>query len=103
VGLNVHETGIKVADEDPVCPINVEPHLLRMALAGHAAVVLPISLATSSSGAIVVLSPRHVDFVMTLVAGSVGALRCELIREISSSIQSVICSTYGSLNQSQSI
>jgi aspartate kinase len=84
VGLNVHETGLVVSAEDPPCPAppRFAGRHLTEELARHALVIVPGFLATRWDGAIVSLGRGGSDFSAVLLAVGLGAVRCELLKDV---------------------
>jgi aspartate kinase len=74
--LNVHETGLRQGGQRAV-----SAHLLR-ALDAHAVVIVPGFLATDDDEAIVSLGRGGSDLTAVTLAASVGASRCELIKDV---------------------
>ena len=84
-GLNVHETGLRIAPGSRgVGPEAVLFHgeRLHAALAAHAVVVVPGFLATDSGEMIVSLGRGGSDLTAVLLARSLGAARCELVKDV---------------------
>ena len=84
-GLNVHETGLRIsAGGRAAGPEAVLFHgeSLRAALANHAVVVVPGFLATDSADTIVSLGRGGSDLTAVLLARSLGAARCELVKDV---------------------
>ena len=84
VGLNVHETGLQFLAGDRTC--SGCPQLtggqLMTALAAHSVVVVPGFLATRWDGAIVSLGRGGSDLSAVLLAIGLGAVRCELVKDV---------------------
>lgn len=76
--LNVHETGLRPAHGTG----RATAAHLRRALATHAVVVVPGFLATDADGAIVSLGRGGSDLTAVRLAASVGASRCELVKDV---------------------
>lgn len=75
--LNVHETGLRAGLRG--APAGAP---LRRALDTHAVVVVPGFLATDADDAIVSLGRGGSDLTAVTLAASVGASRCELIKDV---------------------
>jgi len=83
VGLNVHETGLRVAEGgDPFGEITLHSEALDQALNHHRVVVVPGFLATSVGGSIVSLGRGGSDLTAVLLSIHLGALRCELVKGV---------------------
>lgn len=78
VGLNVHQTGV-TADDGRT---GLRLRRVRAALARHQAVVVPGFLATRAGGGIVSLGRGGSDLTAVLLAGGLGARRCELVKDV---------------------
>jgi aspartate kinase len=84
-GLNVHETGLRLSPGSVAAgPETVLFHgeNLRAALAAHAVVVVPGFLATDSADTIVSLGRGGSDLTAVLLARSLRAARCELVKDV---------------------
>ncbi len=85
LGMNVHETGLRVdlghgRTPSPV-DLRLNPLSLRAALARHDVVVVPGFLATSRHR-IVTLGRGGSDWSAVALAAALGASRCELIKDV---------------------
>jgi aspartate kinase len=84
VGLNVHETGLQIADAAGVN--SPRPTLvgrsLRHAVASHAVVIVPGFLAARADQAIVTLGRGGSDLTAVLLAIGLRASRCELLKDV---------------------
>ena len=81
-GANVHQTGL-VATGGPGSPRpTVEPFKLRALLAGHEVVVVPGFLACGGGNRVVSLGRGGSDLTAVVLATALGALRCELIKDV---------------------
>lgn len=83
VGLDVHETGLRLAHmigspSDVVC----QTAELLGAMEKHSVVVVPGFLATSANGAIVSLGRGGSDLTAVRLAQCLGASRCELVKDV---------------------
>lgn len=78
-GISVHETGIRVCDETEHITFN--PSTIRAALAVHRVVVVPGFLATRANR-VVTLGRGGSDWSAVLLAASLGAERCELVKDV---------------------
>lgn len=78
-GISVHETGIRVCDETEQITFN--PSTIRAALAVHRVVVVPGFLATRANR-VVTLGRGGSDWSAVLLAASLGASRCELVKDV---------------------
>ena len=78
-GVSVHETGLKVATGGD--RISFNPLSIRAALAVHRVVVVPGFLAVEGQR-IVTLGRGGSDWSAVLLAASLGASRCELIKDV---------------------
>ena len=78
-GVSVHEIGLKVLPGDDQITFN--PLSIRAALAAHRVVVVPGFLATHSQR-VVTLGRGGSDWSAVLLAASLGAARCELIKDV---------------------
>lgn len=79
VGLNAHQTGLRVPDEGTAIEFNLLP--LRAALATHDIVVVPGFLATRRH-AVVTLGRGGSDHSAVLLARAIGAAECVLIKDV---------------------
>jgi aspartate kinase len=79
VGLNVHETGLRVGAGDDRLELN--PLALRAALAHHSVVVVPGFLATRHQR-VVSLGRGGSDWTAVSLAAALGAHRCELFKDV---------------------
>lgn len=78
-GISVHEIGLSVCDGSE--RISFNPLSLRAALGAHRVVVVPGFLATRANR-IVTLGRGGSDWSAVLLAASLGADRCELIKDV---------------------
>ena len=80
-GLNVHETGVKIAKNVDGCDemIKVDPITLQMALAEHFAIVVPGSFGSIRDGTITNIGRGGAELTANVIAASLGAFRCEVI------------------------
>lgn len=78
-GISVHEIGLSVCDGSE--RISFNPLSLRAALAAHRVVVVPGFLATRANR-VVTLGRGGSDWSAVLLAASLGADRCELIKDV---------------------
>ena len=77
VGLNVHETGLRLAED-----ITLNPSRLKAALAGCSIVVVPGFLALGAGERIVSLGRGGSDLTAVLIAVALGATRCALVKDV---------------------
>jgi aspartate kinase len=83
VGLNVHETGVLVRESGGGANVvAVDSISLEKELSFQRLVVVPGFLGTSSGGAIVSLGRGGSDLTAVLVAISLRAVRCELVKDV---------------------
>jgi len=85
VGLNTHETGLRLGCGPRAAgPEAVLFHgqRLRAALEAHRVVVVPGFLATDAAETIVSLGRGGSDLTAVLLARSLGAARCELVKDV---------------------
>lgn len=81
-GLNVHETGLRVADREAATEsLVLNPLPLRAAIARHDAVVVPGFLATCRQQ-VVTLGRGGSDWSAVALAAALQASRCELIKDV---------------------
>jgi aspartate kinase len=78
-GVSVHEIGLKVVTGDDRIAFN--PLTIRAALSAHRVVVVPGFLAVDNHR-IVTLGRGGSDWSAVLLAASLGASRCELIKDV---------------------
>jgi aspartate kinase len=78
-GVSVHETGLRVCDETEQITFNAST--LRAALSAHRVVVVPGFLATRANR-VITLGRGGSDWSAVLLAASLGASRCELIKDV---------------------
>ncbi len=78
-GISVHETGLRVCDESDQITFN--PSSIRAALTAHRVVVVPGFLATRANR-VVTLGRGGSDWSAVLLAASLGAARCELVKDV---------------------
>jgi aspartate kinase len=83
VGLNVHETGLRVS-KSTNCNGGVQflAGQLRQALSQYSVAVVPGFLATKVDGSIVSIGRGGSDLTAVLLATSLRALRCELVKDV---------------------
>ena len=83
VGLNVHETGLRVSGSgDSYREISLNREAIDKALARYPAVVVPGFLATDAAGSIVSLGRGGSDLTAVLLSIYLGARRCELVKGV---------------------
>lgn len=83
VGLNVHETGLKVSRSDASCDeITLDRKAKDEALAHHRVVVVPGFLATSAGGSIVSLGRGGSDLTAVVLSIHLGARSCALVKRV---------------------
>jgi aspartate kinase len=83
IGLNVHETGLRVAGSgDSIGEITVDSGVLDEALTDHRVVVVPGFLATNASGSIVSIGRGGSDLTAVLLSIHLRAMRCELVKGV---------------------
>ena len=81
--LNVHQTGLHVADAgDAPGHSRVSPLRLLTQLAQHDVVVAPGFLARGPADAVVSLGRGGSDLTAVLLAAGLGAARCELLKDV---------------------
>lgn len=78
-GVSVHEVGLKVVPGDDRIAFN--PLSIRAALAEHRVVVVPGFLAVENHR-VVTLGRGGSDWSAVLLAASLGAARCELVKDV---------------------
>lgn len=78
-GISVHEVGLSVLPGDERIVLN--PLSIRAALAVHRVVVVPGFLATDQQR-VVTLGRGGSDWSAVLLAASLGAARCELVKDV---------------------
>jgi len=81
-GLNIHETGLGMPVDGDVRQVLVDSSVLLQELLAHRVVVVPGFLATTRTGGIVSLGRGGSDLTAVLLASSLGARRCELIKDV---------------------
>ena len=81
-GANVHETGLVAASAANTDRPTLNPLKLRALLAAHDVVVVPGFLARSNGDRIVSLGRGGSDLTAVLLAAALGALRCELVKDV---------------------
>jgi hypothetical protein len=87
-GLNSNESGVLWLEEEGRSgAITVEPKWLKKSLAEHTVAIVPGSLATKSDGTIVTVASGGADLTAVLLAQSLGASRCEFVKDFSESNQ----------------
>jgi aspartate kinase len=82
VGLNVHETGLRCSEPGQAEARPSLPSQLRSAFDLHSIVVVPGFFGTLTSGTIVSLGRGGSDLSAVLLAYELGAVRCELIKDV---------------------
>ncbi|MGH9711388.1 MAG: hypothetical protein ACRD4H_04445 [Candidatus Acidiferrales bacterium] len=82
VALSVHETGLRVRDETNNALVEAEPARIREALSRCAVVIVPGFLGVNQRGAIISLGRGGSDLTAVLLARSLGACRCELVKDV---------------------
>jgi aspartate kinase len=86
VGLNVHETGLRLADghgrQAGHTEITLNPLRVRAALADYSIAVVPGFLALGAGDRIVSLGRGGSDLTAVLIAVGLAATRCELIKDV---------------------
>lgn len=80
LGVNVHQAGI-VKDEDSL-EAQIRPLRLRAVLADHDVVIVPGFLARERGDGIVSLGRGGSDLTAVLLAAGLGAVRCELLKDV---------------------
>lgn len=81
--LDVQRTGLRVAARGlGVARAEFNSANIRAALAAHRVVIVPGFLATDNAGAIVTLGRGGSDLTAVLLAAGLGAMRCELIKDV---------------------
>lgn len=81
--LNVRQTGLRIAARGMgVAAAEFEATSIRKALATHRVAIVPGFLATDTAGRIVTLGRGGSDLTAVLLAAGLGALRCELIKDV---------------------
>lgn len=78
-GISVHETGLRICDQTE--QITFSPSTIRAALSVHRVVVVPGFLATRANR-VVTLGRGGSDWSAVLLAASLGAARCELVKDV---------------------
>jgi len=78
-GVSVHETGLRVCDQSEQITFN--PSSIRAALSAHRVVVVPGFLATRANR-VITLGRGGSDWSAVLLAASLGAARCELVKDV---------------------
>jgi aspartate kinase len=83
VGLNVHETGLRVPEVGDVRRgMTLDSSAIGEALAHHPVVIAPGFLATDAAGSIVSLGRGGSDLTAVLLAIHLDAQRCELVKGV---------------------
>lgn len=83
VGLSVHECGLRAPRPDEAAEhVVVEGSLLRQRIAGVQVAVVPGFLACGPGNRIVSLGRGGSDLTAVLLAAGLGAVRCELIKDV---------------------
>jgi aspartate kinase len=80
-GANVHQAGLVAADRTGTSRAVVHPLKLRALLAAHEVVVVPGFLACAGDR-VVSLGRGASDLTAVVLAAALGALRCELIKDV---------------------
>ena len=81
-GANVHQTGLSAMDQPDASRPAVDPSKLRALLARHDVVVVPGFLACGAGDRVVSLGRGGSDLTAVVLAAALGALRCELIKDV---------------------
>jgi aspartate kinase len=81
IGLNVEETGLRFSGTSGARPA-LDQTNLRPAIESNAIVVVPGFLATRADGATITLGRGGSDLTAVLLAVGLGALRCELLKDV---------------------
>ena len=79
LGLNIHETGLRLNGNDEVAFLR---HEIEEVFAGHSIVVVPGFFGTHNGGAIRSLGRGGSDLSAVLLAKGLDASRCELIKDV---------------------
>lgn len=79
VGLNIHETGLRLNGNDEVAFLR---HEIEEVFDGHSIVVVPGFFGTHNGGAIRSLGRGGSDLSAVLLAKGLDATRCELIKDV---------------------
>jgi aspartate kinase len=79
VGLNIHETGLRLNGNDEVAFLR---HEMEEVFDGHSIVVVPGFFGTHNGGAIRSLGRGGSDLSAVLLAKGLDATRCELIKDV---------------------
>ena len=84
-GLSVHETGLTAEARGgaTAAAVQLNPLRLRAAFAGQLVVIVPGFLATAGAGRVVSLGRGGSDLTAVVVAAALGAVRCELVKDVS--------------------
>jgi aspartate kinase len=83
VGLNVHETGLRVPEAGGSCgEITFDSRAIGKAFDHHRVVIVPGFLATDVAGSIVSLGRGGSDLAAVLLAVHLRAVRCELVKGV---------------------
>ncbi len=81
--LDVRQTGLRIeARGMGVAAAEFDGRSIRKELATHCVAIVPGFLATDSTGAVVTLGRGGSDLTAVLLAEGLGALRCELIKDV---------------------
>jgi aspartate kinase len=81
--LDVRQAGLRITARGMgVAKAEFDATYIRKALATHRVAIVPGFLATDSEGAVVTLGRGGSDLTAVLLAVGLGALRCELIKDV---------------------
>lgn len=81
-GANVHQTGVVAANHHDSARPMVHPFKIRALLGVHDVVVVPGFLACGAGDRVVSLGRGGSDLTAVVLAAALGALRCELIKDV---------------------
>lgn len=84
-GLNIHEAGLIVPAgraEASAASVRLDPDRLSTVLEGHAVAVVPGFFATNGLHSVVSLGRGGSDLTAVLLAAGLGAMCCELIKDV---------------------
>lgn len=81
-GLMVHQCGLEVADASGKAEVVVNPLPLLYQLRRHPIVVVPGFFARAPGDVVVSLGRGGSDLTAVLLAAGLGALRCELVKDV---------------------
>jgi len=82
VGVNVHQAGLARADSGDAGHSQLRPLRLRALLVDHDVIVAPGFLARDGGDGIVSLGRGGSDLTAVLLAAGLGAVRCELLKDV---------------------